>query len=114
MLENLDGVPNRADPFLWADFVELRRPVVGHWRRRRGRACPQALDHRPRPFVRIVDITGKGLDHGRNALQRSCPLAAALPHGRQAANVVFNLVEAVGKAGDSTSRSVVHSSNGSD
>ena len=24
MLENLDGVPNRADPFLWADFVELR------------------------------------------------------------------------------------------
>lgn len=27
MLENLDGVPDKADPFLWADFAELRAVV---------------------------------------------------------------------------------------
>lgn len=27
MLENMDGVPEKADPFLWADFAELRAVV---------------------------------------------------------------------------------------
>jgi hypothetical protein len=50
MLENLDGVPEKADPFLWADFAELR-----------------ALIHPDRAFSRgdLASIANRGKDIGK-------------------------------------------------
>lgn len=49
MLENLDGVPNKTDPFLWADFVELR-----------------ALAHPDKAYSRgdLVSVANRGPDLG--------------------------------------------------
>ena len=58
MLENLDSVPEKADPFLWADFAELR-----------------ALIHPDKAFSRgdLASIANRGKDIGKTTESSDAP-----------------------------------------